>query len=300
MTVTIHHEPTGVLLTMDDVRRWKSELREIGANMEKLQARADDLTRKLSAAALFLDVRAVSDDAPDQVPAVAEEEDALKDEAQGATLVRVRRRRRISVGLTWAEVVKRAVEGAEIGMTYAEMRKFAASSELGPKLEMSDKGYHNAIGRLARDGVIVREHGRLFTHKAYQRFMKEVAEGRQSTVVPMPLAHSPMGEAILKIVQAQPGITGKATIAELRKNPEFNATLTPHQTGAYNIIARLAKRRQIVRRDDGGIIPGPDFPKDLLGPMSDGNGALNGKAASAPFAREVAASLFENRSGLNS
>lgn len=91
-----------------------------------------------------------------------------------------------------------------------------------------------------------------------------------------------MGEAILKIVGASAGVLSKQVIVELRKNPEFNAALTPHQTGAFNIIARLVKRRQILRRDDGGLEAGPEFPKELMGVTPHVVGAPNGNATGAP------------------
>jgi hypothetical protein len=186
-----------------------------------------------------------------------------------------------------------------MGLPYAELRSAVLASPLGPKLIQSDKGYHNALSRAAQAQEIIRDHGRVFTPAAFQRFMAAVERGEASTTVPQPIAHSPMGEAILKIVGANPGkLNGKGVIGELRKDAEFNAALTPHETGAYNIIARLVRRGQIIRRDDGLILPGRNFPRDIAGVGSDENRAPNGDAAGALEAGEVGASPNENRPGL--
>lgn len=283
MTVTITHSASGVLLTIADVRRWEDDVRRIDDEISRLTAERAEVKKMLDAASLFIG-RAPEPVSTEVEPVSPPEEHDSVDEAasppEELVMNGIVLAEHIKEG-TWASTVLNIVRPAEKGLTYAEVREAALASPLGPKLRKSDKGYHNSIGRLARSGVLVREHGRLFTPEAYERFKAAVAIGEMSAVVPQPFVHSPMGEAILHIVQDRPGIIGKEIIGELRKDAEFNATLTPHETGAYNIIARLVKRRQIVRRDDGGCIPGPDFPRHLIGRKSEGDEALNGYAASA-------------------
>ncbi len=262
-----------VVLTVDDVRQWKADLWATTARMAELGTLRDELERKLAAAALFVDVDAVelddleiaaddnSDNTGESLDHIEKANDAPGSVALPMTLPA--RRRRSRAGSTWADIVLEGVSEADLGLTYAEMRKFASESSLADKLEQSDKGYHNAIGRLARSGEIIRQHGRLFTPEAYRRFLEAVDSGEATTTVAQPMAYSPMGEAILDIVAARPGeLNGKAVITELRRDPEHNATLTPHETGAYNIIARLVRREHLVRRDDGTLLPGPSFPRN--------------------------------------
>jgi hypothetical protein len=268
MTAASDLLPKRVVLTVDDVRQWKADLLATAAQMTALNKIRDELERKLAAAAIFVDVDAVevgdlldtvivSDDLPKRITVASE-----VPMSAGLPMALPSKRRRSRTGETWSEVVLEGVSAADMGLTYAEMRKYASESSLGNKLEQSDKGYHNAIGRLARSGEIVRRHGRLFTPDAHTRFLSAVESGDATTTVAQPMAYSPMGEAILKIVAAHPGeLNGKAVITELRRDPEHNATLTPHETGAYNIIARLVRREQLVRRDDGTLLPGPSFPR---------------------------------------
>lgn len=293
MTVSTIDSGARVLLTVDDVRRFKRDLRLTTAAIGRLEAERESLAKKLEAASLFLDVNAIdeagTEEATTPIPVSSPSRpagEAVRPPTSGPRQQRVHR----SGEPTWKDVVLHCVESADIGVPYAEMRAFALASPLGERLRASDKGYHNSIGRLAREGTIVRRYGRLFTPAAFERFLAAVDKGQASTTIPQPMAHSPMGEAILTIVDSHPGeLNGKAVIDELRKNPEFDAALTPHETGAYNIIARLVRREQIVRRDDGLLVPGRNFPRDRGNPPLR-NGALNGHAASAPSAGEVAPS----------
>jgi hypothetical protein len=269
MASVLNSSPTRVVLTVDDVRQWKAGLLAATAQITELLAIRDDLERKLAAAAMFVDVDAVeaedlgsvADDSDESLKQIAKISEGPASVALPMALPPKRRRSR--TGETWSDVVLEGVSAADLGLTYAEMRDFASESSLGKKLEQSDKGYHNAIGRLARSGEIVRQHGRLFTPDAYKRFLEAVDRGEATTTVAQPMAYSPMGEAILNIVAAHPGeLNGKLVITELRRDPEHNATLTPHETGAYNIIARLVRRKHLARRDDGTLLPGPSFPRN--------------------------------------
>lgn len=301
MAVKINLDSQRILLTVADLRRWTTELHDIDEQIERLSDERTALARKLNAVSVLFDgieqaVGDVEDNGEgDSRPSNHEPVVVPQSIARSSKLPSGRRRRRRADGPTWVSVILEGIQLSQKGLTYRQMREFAEKSPLSAKLAQSDKGYHNAISRLARDGVIIREHGRLFTPEAYKRFMADVEDGVASTSIPMPFAHSPMGEGILQIVLKKQGINGKSVIGELRKNPEFNATLTPHETGAYNIIARLVKRRQIIRRDDGGLIVGPDFPKDLFGQTPERDEALNGQAASASVAGEAATSPIENQ-----
>jgi hypothetical protein len=277
-----------VLLTIDQVAQWKADLLHNKNEIARLGSENQQIERKLAAASVFLDV-----DSVEPAPIVANSPAASKEEQE---VNKPRRKRRGD--MTWADVVEAAVYEAELGLTYAEMRQIASNSELSAKFAQSDKGYHNAIGRLVRDGYIVREHGRLFTKEAHKRFMIAVDSGEASTTVPQPMAYSPMGEAILKIVSENPAsFNGKGVIQKLRLDAEFNAALTPHETGAYNIISRLVRREQLVRRDDGTLVPGRNFPKDR-GYALKRNEVPNGIAAGTSVAGGAATPLNESQGRL--
>lgn len=292
MTHAIQHSPGSVVLTVDDVRQWKARLASIDSEIAALQHQKEGLSRKLAAAAMFLDVDAIEavEAKENDGPAVKAEPETLSTSQISINDAKPKRRRNYGRP-TWRDVILEAVAGAEMGLTYAELRSAVRRTSLGPQLEQSDKGYHNAISRCAAAEEVVRDHGRVFTPDAFKRFMAAVEAGTASTAVTQPFAYSPMGEAILDIVAARPGqLNGKGIIHELRKDTEFNATLTPHETSAYNIIARLVRRGQLVRRDDGTLLPGRNFPQHRVQSDGNSNEAPNGNAAGASKAGEVGAS----------
>ncbi|QDX26577.1 hypothetical protein FPZ54_11460 [Sphingomonas suaedae] len=306
MTGQTSSTSTGLFGAAQLVERWQADLARLDSEIAERQAERAEVVRKLDAAELIArELASLSDNETGREAPVAENGSAPQNshpEQFGLTppaaqpVHKQRKPRKPREGLTWKAVVLPAVGEAEMGLTYAELRSAVAASPLGSKLDASDKGYHNAISRLAGDGLIIRDHGRVFTPEAFDRFMAAVERGEASTTVPQPLAHSPMGEAILRIVSAQPGLlNGKGVIRELKKDPEFNAALTPHETGAFNIIARLVRRGQIVRRDDGLIQPGKNFPPEYA---RHENEAPSGNTAGASETGEVGASPNENRSGL--
>lgn len=163
----------------------------------------------------------------------------------------------------WVDAVRTWIHSASLGIGYPRLR---AMMEKTPGFEdrfrQSEKGYYRAIGALSDRGEIVKYNGRLYSPEALAAYKEKVSRGELQDERPVAGAYSPMGEAILDIVfrHAKDGILGKDILIDLRRDPEFNATLTPHNSGAYNIIARLVKRRQIIRREDGLCFPGPKFP----------------------------------------
>ena len=121
--------------------------------------------------------------------------------------------------------------------------------------------------------------GRHFSPEARRAYGEKVEAGEVDDEAPVVGAYSPMGEAILDLVwkyKDSGGIVGKDVINQLRTDDEFNATLTPHNTGAYNIMARLVRRKQINRLEDGACLPGPKFPKRNPKSKWLGGAPLNG------------------------
>lgn len=278
---------TALTLILADIQRGESELQQIDADLGRLTEKRDATEKRVEAAKRYAALLP-----PEEAPPAA----AVSEPPAVATLplTAAPKKRRARITSAWQDTILTIVKTAEMGFTFAELRTRLLQSPIKDRMAESTKGYHRALSILAKKKKIVREYGRVFTPAAHKRFEAALKAGDVTADAPQPFAHSPMGTAILKLVQARPGITSTLIIVELRKDPEFNASLTPHQTGAFNIIARLARRKQITRRDDGGLIPGPQFPQELLGQSSDEVGALNGQAASAPNAGRADTLPFEN------
>ncbi len=79
--------------------------------------------------------------------------------------------------------------------------------------------------------------------------MTEVAAGRAiDDEAPKGGQHSPFGEAIKAFLGKHPmGATGGDLRLELRKTPEFAATIERHKSHLYNVLGRLVARGELTR-----------------------------------------------------
>lgn len=258
MTERNSHKPEGDLAsaTASQVARWDQRLGEIEAQQNGLQTeRANILEKKQAALKLLELVDSPIDAKPTVIEPAAPPDGAQRKRARDPVAG-------ITAKSSWISAVNLHVYAAPLGLTMAELRDEIENGPLAKKFRASSKGYYHALTRLAQRQELVRHNGRVFSPNAYKEYQRKVRAGELADETPPHHnAYSPMGEAILDIVAANPGIAGKQIIQELRTDPEFNATLTPHQTGAFNIIARLVRRKQIARFDDGTCHPGPKMEK---------------------------------------
>jgi len=232
------------------VERWREEIRD-------LEGRRDAALQKLEAAIRLLDLvkgdgltamaatHVPAPSPPRLFPEIASRPVEVRGDAP------------------WPDLVRQWVGAARDGLSYHDLRTLIeANPTIAARFATSDKGYYNALSRLVNRNELARHNGRLFTSEAYERYQRSVAAGVIEDVPAVQGgAYSPMGEAVLDIVHLHrtAGIAGKDIINLLKTDPEFNATLTPHTSGAYNVISRLTKRNQILRRDDGLCFPGARF-----------------------------------------
>lgn len=254
----------------DVLARLQSQLADLDRESARLAAERTKIVAKIDIAQQFL---AIASEAEAGEPALPEAQDFKPDlvtdrsdpEVEGdeeddasdpASLVSSPDK------MTWVEAVTRWVSSEPHGITHAELRDLMMQSEFGERFKVSEKGYYNALSRLQRRGTIKKYRGRLYSEGTLAAYLKDVEAGRIE-LLPDPVvgAYSPMGEAILDIVHRERlrGVTGVEIIRELKTDPEFGAALTPHHTGAFNIIARLQRRKQIIRNSDSECFPGPQM-----------------------------------------
>lgn len=157
---------------------------------------------------------------------------------------------------SWREWVKDRVYGHPDGITSAQLRELIQSDpDFLPKFVESDKGYYNAVFRLKGDGVITLEDGRYYSPEAWLNKLAAFGEGKDRTPA---YRSSPLGDAILDLVYACPGIAGGEVVKALREDEEFAASVR-YNSAVYNVLARLAGREQVVNAGNG-YTPGPKMP----------------------------------------
>jgi hypothetical protein len=266
------------------IESWDVEAREIDSEIATLVMRKEALNKRKDAAKLILS------GAVDIAASAAKPQRARREPKE-----KIEKPPRLTISQQWQDQILAIVKQFEKGCSYSELRAALMASPLGARLAESNKSYERAMAKLGQAGLIERGWGRVFTPEAFKLYRVEVETGTVSPANLQPVRHSPMGEAILRIVGTNPGVKSRQIIIELRKDPEFDATLTPHESGAFNIIARLTKRQQIVKGDDGGCLPGIAFPHDLLGLEPKGERAPSSNAAGAPSVEGAATPSTESQ-----
>lgn len=258
MNVPSSESTAEVSLTSAEVARWEDEAARLLGEAERLKAEAlSYLDRAHRARELFALMRG---DAPPPVPpalvpapAVSAGNDGVRDKRKGPRPPRAG---------SWREALKGWIYASEVPLSPADLREIIAKSPKAAEFNKSDKGFYHALTRLQKSGDIIRHAGRYYSPKVFSEMADQAPPEVVSYAAPNVIIHSPMGEAILDIVSANPGITSAKIIETLKGDLEFRATLTPHTTGAYNVMSRLAKRGQIVR-EGSGCFPGPTMsPRD--------------------------------------
>ena len=257
-------------LPVDQIERWESDAREVEDQITALIARRDDLLKRVEAARFLF-------------------QDALTPAAPLA----IEKVRRPTVTETWEKQIAEAVSGYTEGCTYAELRSQIENGPLGDALRRSSKTYERAMSRLAQRNEVKRGYGRVFTPEAFDRFASSVEDGS------LPLekaayASSPMSDAILSFVHQNPASSNRKIIFSLKTDPEFRAALSRNDSGAHNVIARLIRRGFLIKREDGGKIPGPNFPYELLG-FAREDKVSTAATAGTLLAGEAPASPIQNR-----
>lgn len=250
--------PLDFSVSAADVARWRFQAGELESKAKKLLVERNVILRRVDAAMQLFKLMGVSagETADDQGGADRDSSphhamDPTKGEAEAGTAQAKPSKEK----LTFVSEVERIVNEAPMGLPIFEIKTILLSSPIRERLLQSDKGFYHAIDRLAERERIFRQNGRAFSKEALSRYREAVAQGIIEDKPARVQTHSPMGNAIEAIVKTSPGIKGAAIISRLMENPEFRATLTPHNTGAYNVLARLVLRGQLVKVGRGYFPP---------------------------------------------
>lgn len=222
------HKPArSVLLTMEDIDRWKAEVREIESQIGALRDRQAAIQKRLDAASIFIEAD------PGQLPPVS-----VSDSGEAASSAK-----RSGDDATWTATIYQIVAVAQRGITHSELRREVAKTHLSERLAHSDKGFYGGIAKLKERGRLVRHGRRLFTpanlHSARAAGWLEEDDDAENTA----LTRSPMGEAIVGILANHgDGMVSGELIARLRHDREFARQMTANKTHFYNVIGRLVSR----------------------------------------------------------
>ena len=159
---------------------------------------------------------------------------------------------------TWTATIKRIVVQAGSGMTYAELKAKLMTTHLAGTLRKTDKALYTSVGKLNERGDIVKHNGRLYSPKAFRRFMEDVAAGR-AVDAPAPIVtggESPNEIAVDRFLKSLPdGATASEIVNSLLNNPPADLAVTKNKNSIYNLLSRHLKSEKLIRRGERYYLP---------------------------------------------
>lgn len=224
-----------VSVSSRDIAAWEKELTDLARQVEMIENRRALLENRINTArALF---------------ALLHQTDASSSKLQTASW---------AVKADDIPMIDAVLAGVEEAgrTTQQDLKDVLLRGPVGQRLEASDKGFYHGIARLIGRGAIIKHNGWLFSKDRFREFSGALARG-EVTDEPAPASQrrSPLGEEIENFVTSHPGVKSRDIIAHLRDHPDFEAAVQVNSTNAYNVIARLVKRGQLRKAEDGGLFP---------------------------------------------
>jgi len=271
----MHRDPK-VILTTDDIQKWESDISRIDTSIASLMKERDQVVKLMEAAQCLLS--GITEPTTEAKPAnaSADHSDVRSEHSETAeVLSSIASECEITDATSWVDAARSVVHWHERGVASHVLRGIVAASPLGDRLRVSDKGYYNAVNRLQKRGEIEKHNGRFFYPNSLLAYKEAVSRGEMDDAPPKPpQSYSPMGEAVEAMVNAQPGIPISEVVSNLQADPKFSDSLSERTTVAYNVVARLRKRKKIEKRGKG-LFPASqknDEPQPLRANGSVGNG----------------------------
>ena len=221
-----HSLNIGAAVSSRDVDLWRREMADIRKNIADLEARHEQVAKKVDIAETLFRLL-------EKEPAPSQAERTRGKPLPAGSMI---------------DIVHQCIRDAG-RIAFPELREAVLKGPLGSRLQESDKGFHNGIGRLARRGDIVRHKGWLFSAEQYAAHMADVELGLVKDVPAPSKRPAPLADAILGVVAQTPGLSMNDLISKLSEQAEESGSVLTNVTSAYNTIARLVRVGKL--RKDG-------------------------------------------------
>jgi len=219
------------LLTSDQVAGWQLRIDQIDAQLYALSDERKGLEKKLEALRVIL--------GEDISGRLEEDVDAEGDlDTTGAT-----------ERVTWPDELTRIFNESQRPLTFSDLKDQVARGRLADDFQRSDKGFYHAISRLQERGFLRKHRGWLFRVSDFDDHMRKVQVGERDDVEEDAVSRpSQMGDEIVDFLSKRPeGATNAQIIDHLMKDGRFVGTLTKNKSGAYNVIARMMRRGDLLK-----------------------------------------------------
>ena len=229
------------LLTVAAVRALKADYEADVRLLAELPARVEQKKVRLDAATLFLPsgfnwMEPVAEQiAPSAIPATAEQPSKSSEAIPDGRI-------------SWTGEMTKALAKLPSGITHKDLLAILKKTELGERQSTGEKGFYNAIGKLAEKGVLVKSGGLLYHRDVADRIKATGASLPDMTFDASRRAGS-SASFVVEALQANPkGLTAPALKQIVGSREDAPKSLREHGQYIYNILSTLMGSGAVSRR----------------------------------------------------
>ena len=234
-------DPDAPLLTLSAIRALLAEYEADVRLLAELPARVESKKRRLDAAMLFLP--------PDfdlNAPAVSAGADAQPQapaEAPAASAAEPAR-------VTWTSEMSKHLASLDGGISHRDLLAALKQTELGQReASPGEKGFYNAIAKLAEKGTLVKIGGLLY-HKDVVTRLTENGQPLPDMTIEVARRAGGSGSLVVEVLAQHPkGLTAPALRKLFAEREDAPKSLREHGQYIYNILSTLMGNGTIVRRN---------------------------------------------------
>lgn len=224
-----------VLLTDDQVARWRHRLEEIARERSRLDEEELDIESKLQAVAVLLGAK------PSDTSGGASRPRSGFSDFRSAT-------RAFRKGKpTWSNEIVRVLEGQDDSLSYAELLEKIEAGSLRGRYAKSSKGFYHAVSRLEKQGHLCKQDGRVLLTQEFRDYLRRSQFGENaSNADSEPPRRGSLAEAVREYLrEVRTGSESRAIRKHLEQDDRFRAALQKNPTNVYTVLSRLTKRGEI-------------------------------------------------------
>jgi hypothetical protein len=222
---------TTALLTVESVRALKADYEADMRLLQELPARVEFKKRRLEAAMLFLPPGI---DLDQQEPAADKPPDVGQVEPYKPS---------------WTGEMARILSEQDGGLAHKDLLQAIRETEFGKHAHPGDKGFYNAVGRLAEKGLLVKAGGLLYHRDVANRILAR-GESLPDLTIELNRRAGSAGSLVVEVLSAHPkGLTAPELKKLVAAREDAPKSLQEHGQYIYNVLSTLIGNGSVVRKN---------------------------------------------------
>jgi len=265
-------------ITPEQLEMMREDRARLHETERRVKAEREQLEKLIDAAEGFLEI--IARTAAPRSATMAPDASVTPTLTVSAPSEAATRKRGASAAESWTETIQRIVDGAVGPMTYDDLKAEVAKTHLGERLRENDKGFYGALLKQERKGKLVRYKGHVFAAETFGAFKEKIDLGLESDFRHLKGGRkSPLKQAVLDLLaECELGATTSEIIDKMLKAPpEVSGSVRRNRTTLYNLLSRMTKRGEIIRK--GNVYSLPSDRNEPPTSAEDGGSKPDGVAA---------------------